>query len=111
MARNKKRILVLTRPKNIDDPMAGNYPLGTPKELNAALANFNTLPDSPIKPHQATAILYGPGYTVEYPQGHDSIMQAMVVVNNTDFAWPVLSKICQSTGWKMQDTESGQIFG
>lgn len=111
MPKSKKRILVFIKPKDTDDPIAGNFPLGTPKELCKQLANFNTLPDGAQRNAVGTMVLHGPGYTVEYAQGHDTINQAMVVVYNTDFAWPVLQKICKATGWKMQDTDSGQIFG
>ncbi len=111
MAKSKKRILVMTNPKDPEDTLAGNYPLGTPKELVAALAKFNTAPDGAEIKRLGTMVLHGPGYTVEYAMGHDELMQAMVVVNSMDFAWPVLSKICRANGWKMQDTESGQIFG
>lgn len=111
MAKNKKRTLVLIKPKDPDDPIAGNFPLGTPKELNNSLGKFNTKTDGSSQQSRGTVILHGPGFTVEYALGHDSIMQAMVLVNNTDFAWPVLSKLCKATGWKMQDADSGQIFG
>ena len=111
MAKSKKRVLVFTKPKNPDDPMAGNFPLGSPREVCKKLSSFNTLPDGSTRSISGTVVLHGPGYTVEYAQGHDALMQAMVVVYNTDFAWPVLQKICRTTGWKMQDTESGQIFG
>lgn len=111
MAKSSKRILVFTSPKDVTNPMAGNNPLGTPKELCKALGRFNTLADGTELKRLGTMVLHGPGFTVEYAQGHDMLMQAMVIVNNTDFAWPVLSKVCQATGWKMQDTDSGQIFG
>jgi len=111
MARNKKRTLVLIKPKDPDDPIAGNFPLGTPKELNTNLGKFNTKTDGSTQTNRGTVVLHGPGFTVEYAEGHTSIMQAMVLVNNTDFAWPVLSKLCKAAGWKMQDADSGQIFG
>ena len=111
MAKSKKRILVFIKPKNVDDPMAGNFPLGSPKEVCKELGAFNTLPDGAVLTRMGTMVLHGPGFTVEYAQGHDTLQQAMVVVYNTDFAWPVLSRICSKTGWKMQDTDSGQIFG
>jgi len=91
--------------------LAGNIALGTPKEVCRALAEFNTGADGSETKRLGTLVLHGPGYTVEYASGHDELMQAMVVVNNMDFAWPVLSKICRANGWKMQDTESGQVFG
>ena len=111
MARRRKRILVLTKPKNADDPSAGNFPLGSPREVGAALGKFNTLPETDGASRSGTVILYGPGFTVEYSLTQDTLNQAMVVVHDTDFAWPVLSKICRANDWKMQDTDSGQIFG
>jgi hypothetical protein len=111
MAKGKKRILVMINPRDPEDTLAGNVALGTPRELCSALAKFNTAPDGAQIKRLGTMVLHGPGYTVEYAMGHDELMQAMVVVNNMDFAWPVLSKICRVNGWKMQDTESGQVFG
>ncbi len=111
MGSRKKRILVMIKPKDSEDMLAGNFALGTPNEFRTALAKFNTAGDGGDTKRLSTMVLHGPGYTVEYAMGHDELMQAMVVVNNMDFAWPVLSKICKANGWKMQDTESGQIFG
>lgn len=111
MAKSKRRLLVLINPKDPADPMAGNAPLGTARELVAALAAFNTAPDGSKTARLATAILHGPGMTVEYATAQDPVTQAMVSVYEADTAWPVLSRICRATGWKMQDTESGQVFG
>ena len=111
MAKSKKRILVMINPRDPENTLAGNLALGSPKEVCAALAKFNTSPDGQVIKRLGTMVLHGPGYTVEYAMGHDELMQAMVVVNSMDFAWPVLSKICKVNGWKMQDTESGQVFG
>jgi len=104
-------VLVLTNPVNTDDPMAGTNPLGTPEEVRRAAAGFNTLSDGADETRVGTVILHGPGFTLEYATGHDTLHQAMVVVHDTDFAWPVLSRLCKDRGWKMQDSESGQIFG
>ncbi len=111
MASSKKRVLVLINPRDPDDPGAGNAPLGSEREVCDSLARFNTAPDGAQITRLGTMVLHGPGYTIEYAMGHDKIMQAMVVVNNMDFGYPVLSKLCRALGWKMQDTESGQIFG
>lgn len=103
------------RPADADDPSAGTKPLGTPKELIAVAARFNTAADGaadlPNAEPAFTARLYGPGFVIEYPLGHDTLGQAMVSVNEAEIAWPVLSKICRELGCRMQDTESGQIFG
>ena len=107
----KKRMLVLINPRDPENPSGGNVALGSEREVCSALAKFNTASDGAEVKRLGTMVLHGPGYTVEYAVGHDELMQAMVIVNNMDFAYPVLSKMCKSLGWKMQDTESGQIFG
>lgn len=111
MSKRKKRILVLIKPRDPEDPSAGALPLGRPKDFAANLARFNTSPDGGDRKSMGTVVLHGPGFTVEYSTSLDELMQAMVVVNDQDFAWPVLSKICRANQWKMQDTESGQTFG
>jgi hypothetical protein len=58
-----------------------------------------------------TRVLYGPGFVLEYAAGHDRLSQLMVSCNEPDIAWPVLSRMCRANGWKMQDAESGQVFG
>lgn len=108
---SKKRTLVLIKPNDPADPMAGNAPLGREKDVCANLEGYNTAADGSAVTRHGTMVLHGPGFTIEYATGHDQIMQAMVIVNNMDFAYPVLSKLCRALGWKMQDTESGQIFG
>lgn len=104
-------MLVLIKPRDPEDPSAGNAPLGTEREVCEKLSHYNTAADGAEVKRLGTMVLHGPGYTIEYAVGHDELMQAMVIVNNMDFAYPVLSKMCRSLGWKMQDTESGQIFG
>lgn len=111
MGRKKKRILVLTKPKDADDPGAGLHPLGSPGDVRAAAERFNTSADGGDAKRAGTVILHGPGFTLEYSLSQDAINQAMVVVHDTDFAWPVLSKLCRAMDWKMQDTDTGQIFG
>lgn len=103
------------RPADANDPSAGTKPLCAPKELIAVAERFNTGVDGsgelPKAEPAFTARLFGPGFTIEYPLGHDTLAQAMVSVNEAEIAWPVLSKICRELGCRMQDTESGQIFG
>lgn len=111
MAKTKRRLLVLINPKDPTDPMAGNSPLGTVREFVAAVAPFNTAPDGAETKRLGTAVLHGPGMTVEYALGQDVLNQVMVAVYDAETAWPVLSRLCKTLGWKMQDTESGQTFG
>lgn len=107
----EKRVLVLMHPNDPDDLDAGYGSLGTPAELRDKLGRFNTAPDGSPRENVGTDALHGPGVIIEYAQGQDIIKQAMITVIERDIAWPVLSRICRAYGWKMQDTESGQIFG
>lgn len=107
----KKRVLVMMRPRDPDDPMGGYVSLGSPREFIDKLSGFNTAPDGSRRSAVGTDVLYGPGFVVEYAQGAEAIQQAMVTVVESDIAWPVLSRVCRAYGWKMQDTESGQLFG
>ena len=111
MARQKKRLLVLMRPKDPDDPSAGVGELGTPAQLVEACAPFNTASDGSRRGSVGTEVLHGPGFVLEYAQHQKVLTQALVNVNEVDIAWPVLSRLCRAHGWRMQDAESGQIFG
>lgn len=111
VARRKKRQLVFLKPKDPSDISAGYAPLGSLREFEEALAPFNTAPDGSEGSSMGTRFLYGPGVVVEVPTGADVITQALVTVLDDDFALPVLMRICKTHKWKLQDTESGQMFG
>ncbi len=103
-----KRQIILMRPAETPgDPLE---PIGTRKQVAAALAIHNTAVDGK-KRSTGTDAYFGPGFTVELPHGLDEITQAMATIDEADIAWPVLSKICRATGWKMVDPESGRSFG
>ncbi len=99
------------KPNDPDDISAGYAPLGSLADFEAALAPFNTAPDGSDGRSMGTRFLYGPGIVVEVPTGQDVVNQALVTVLDDDFALPVLMRICRENAWKMQDTESGQMFG
>jgi hypothetical protein len=87
-------------------------PLGSRGVVRDSLANYNTAPDgAPPRTGAGTEILYGPGMIVELPLSQDTIMQAMVTVNDEDTAMPVLLRACRALGWAMVDLESGRTFG
>lgn len=95
-------------------------PLGTCREIIAALSKCNVGPDGSgnegVGETPGMATLYGPGCVVELPtggalDGRDELSQAMVTVTDEDFAWPVLSRLCKANSWKMMDPESGRMFG
>ncbi len=104
-----KRQFVFTRPA--PKPGEPAPPLGSPKELMAALAGFNTAPDGGPTKAMGTQRLHGPGFVVDIPDGQPLIAQAMITVSEEDTAWPVLVRICKANGWKMVDLESGRSFG
>ncbi|SRR5690606_10308942 len=99
------------RPNDPEDPSAGQGVLGSVRDLLAKLAPFNTAPDGAPRGAVGTDVLYGPGFVVEYRSGDDEIRNAMLTVNDEDCAWPVLQRLCKTYGWKLQDLESGQVFG
>lgn len=102
---------MLLNPKDPADISAGYLPLGALREFEEAVARFNTAPDGSESTSMGTRFLYGPGIVVEVPTGVDVITQALVTVLDDDFALPVLMRICRANAWKLQDTESGQMFG
>lgn len=66
----KKRMLVLIKPRDPEDPSAGNAPLGSEKDVCEKLAQYNTAADgSEVKRH-GTMILFGPGFTIEIGRAH-----------------------------------------
>lgn len=113
----KKRIIVLTRfASNL--PGAAMVPLGTFGEVVKSLANFNVSPDTSgprgFGSSPGVAVLYGPGFIMEVPgdgSPREDVNQIMTTVTDEDFAWPVLSRLCKSLGWRMMDAESGRTFG
>lgn len=109
--RRKKRQLVFLKPRDPRDLTEGYSPLGSFADVEAALAPFNTATDGSPGSSMGTRFFYGPGLVIEVPTGMDTITQALVTVLDDDFALPVLMRICRTLGWKMQDTESGQMFG
>lgn len=87
-------------------------PMGTPGEVRAALSNFNTAPDgAPARAGALMEILYGPGMIVEMPVNQESVVQAMVTINDEDSAIPVLLRACRARGWTMVDLDTGRSFG
>ncbi len=86
-------------------------PLGSPAEFAAILASFNTGPDGGPVESTGTETYFGPGIAVELASGQNPVTQAIVSLVDEDIAWPVLSRLCKKTGWKMMDMESGRMFG
>jgi hypothetical protein len=106
----KKRQLVLTRSRkdaSPDDPLP---PLGSQKEVLAALAPFNTSPDGG-PPGLGTMTLWGPGMTVSLPTTQKEITQLIANLTDEEIALPVLMRACKSLGWAMTDLSTGRTFG
>lgn len=85
-------------------------PLGTIREVTAALAPYNTAPDGSNRTG-ATEFLYGPGMVVELPLANPEVKQALVSMTEEEMALPVLMKLCKALGWRMVDLETGRAFG
>ncbi|MBX3359744.1 MAG: hypothetical protein KF745_15100 [Phycisphaeraceae bacterium] len=90
-------------------------PLGELSGLIESLRPFNTAPDGSgpagCGDSIGVAVLHGPGFTIEMPTGTDEVNQAIVSLQDEDFAWAVLGKACKSLGWRMMDPDSGRTFG
>jgi len=97
----------IAEPVSHDDHDQAMEPLGERDDVYAALADYNTFPDSP-----GSAFLYGPGLVFEAPLAGDTISQIQVTISpkEEDYAWPVLQKIRSGLGWSMMDPESGRVF-
>lgn len=106
---SKRRTLVLLRYADPDDPGRGTVPLARRAEFGRVLARFNTAPDGSAA--GSTERYHGPGIVLEIASGGSEVRQALITCNEPDLAWPVLSAICRAGGWKMQDVDSGQVFG
>ena len=107
----RKRQLILSMPDPEAEPgEIALLPLGRWGEVIERLGAFNTAGDGSSR-STGTEILHGPGYVVELAAGQEEVTQAMVIVHDEDLAWPVLSRLCRQTGWKMTDLESGRMFG
>lgn len=103
----KRQIILMRPPAAPGDPLE---PIGTRREVRDLLERFNTCTDGKARA-TGTEPLFGPGFTVEIPAGIDPIVQAIATIDEADIAWPVLSRICRASGWKMVDPESGRSFG
>ena len=106
-----RRQLVLIRPDPDDDAGIATVALGSIDEIVESLSAFNTAPDGSASRSLGTAVLYGPGFIVELPSAQDTINQALVNGSDDETAWPVLSRMCKTYDWKMQDAKTGRIFG
>jgi hypothetical protein len=106
----KRRHLVLIRLEDPDDRLSPIVPLGTEREFREAVAPFNTATDGGPG-GMGSITFYGPGLVIEIVPQDGVVRQALVSCQTEDFAWPVLYRICRANRWKLQDMESGQMFG
>ena len=108
----KRRQLALIRLSDPDDPMSPTAPLGVLSAFTEHCARFNTASDNaPGAGASGVLLLHGPGFVVELMQGGKEVRQALVTCHDENLAWPVLWKLCKAAGWKLQDMESGRMFG
>lgn len=83
---------------------------GAKKRFVQELARYNTAPDgSPAH----LGVLFGPGFRVEtaFVGDRDPLTQALITITEEDNAWPVLTRLCRETHWRLQDIETGRSFG
>lgn len=107
----KRRQLALIKLEDPDDRMSPTVPMGSRAEFESALEPFNTGSDGGADKGTGSVTYYGPGLVIEIVPMDDIVRQALVYCQNEDFAFPILFRICRANGWKLQDMESGQMFG
>ncbi|MDX2115561.1 MAG: hypothetical protein SFZ24_08065 [Planctomycetota bacterium] len=114
MARARQILLVkLLKSDEEEAPsILSSVPLGTLRQVQATLSEFNTSADGSNSP-ETFGVLYGPGFLVQLPMvgPADPVSQVIVSLHEEDIAWPVLVRICRTLGWKMMDPQSGRTFG
>jgi hypothetical protein len=76
-----------------------------------ALALFNTSGDGSGADGAGLERLHGPGMVIEIPTSTDPVSQAIATINDEDYAFPVLLKMCRKLGWRMMDIETGRVLG
>lgn len=111
MAKSKQLILIKPEPGAEPGTVGRMQPMGKVAAIAAQLVSYNTSGDGSKGSALGTERLFGPGFTMQLPTTTDSVTQIMVSVSEQDTAWPVLSKICRAMGWRMQDMETGAVFG
>lgn len=113
---SRSRQVLLVKVLKLEDEevpsILNSVPLGPYRQVAAELANFNTFPDGSSS-IDAFGVLYGPGFHVQMPMigPNDPVTQVIVSMQEEDIAWPVLTRICRTLGWKMMDPQSGRTFG
>ncbi len=80
--------------------------IATRAEILHLLAPLNTGPEA-----VGGTILYGPGITIEMPEGDEPVTQMLLSIVDDEICWGregVLNRLAKRTGWKLQDPMSGR---
>ena len=110
----KRRQLALNKFEDQDDPLSPTVSLGSVDEFVRAIEPFNTRTDREVackNDGSGSIVFYGPGLVLEIIPMDGQVRQALVYCQNQDFAFPVLYRMCKANGWKLQDIDTGQMFG
>ncbi|QQS08271.1 MAG: hypothetical protein IPK69_09715 [Phycisphaerales bacterium] len=107
MARKRRQLALARKPDESGEPT----PLGTPDEIIASVAAFNTAPDGGPARSTGMLLLHGPGLILELPITADTVQQVVVHMKDEDIAFPVLLRLCKTLAWQMIDLENGMTFG
>ena len=107
----KRRQLALIKLEDPEDRFSTTVPMGSKAEFEDALEPFNIGTDGGTGKNTGSVTYYGPGLIIEIVPMDDVVRQALVYCQNEDFAFPVLYRLCKANRWKLQDMESGQMFG
>ena len=111
MGKSKQLILVKPEPGAEPGTVGQMQPMGKVQAIARELVGYNTSGDGSKGSALGTERLFGPGFTMQLPTTTDTVPPIMASVSEQDTAWPVLAKICRAMGWRMQDMETGAVFG
>jgi len=83
----------------------GLAPIGSRREVEAALAPLNTAPES-----SGGDVLYGPGFELRIQPGQDPITQMELTETDESICRPTVWTIARRMQWKLIDGHSGQEY-
>jgi hypothetical protein len=80
-------------------------PIGTRREIEAALAALNTAPEAP-----GGQVLYGPGFEMHFPPEQDPVTQILVAETDESICRLTIWLIARQMHWRLVDASSGEVF-
>lgn len=78
-------------------------PIGSRRDLVAALAGHNTAPER----RDGDDVLYGPGFRIELAPRQDPVTQMLLTITEEEIGWKVIPEVARKLRWKLLDPNTG----